>query len=473
MIVRVQADESRRRAHEPSVSPVIAAAIATAVVAGVTAAVIGPIAVGLAVALGVFGLVAWRPVLATYLYLATLPFLAGLDRGAVFPLLRPNEALLGLLLAGAVTGGYLRVLKGAPLHLRLRRFDIPLAAFVLLATVWPISSMMLRGGMPHLSDIVAVLPVCKLAALFLLVRATVRSPTQVLWCIRLIIGGAVGLAAIAVLQTLSVGPVLEVLETWWPTTPDRIDARGTATLNHAIATGDYILIAMTLLVMSAACGLLGRGTRVGAGLVLTAGLLAAGQFSAWLAALLMGALIVRHFGPKRLSVLRVAPLVVLAGLIGAPALLRRIGDFSGGMLPQSWRVRWDNLERFYIPELLEHGRFFVGVSPDSVINPRDNLRDQVFLESGYLQFLWVGGVALLVAFVVLSCAVFQLSRPLTARGDSVGACAVTLGIVWWMVVFMSVFDAHLFMRGVGDLIFVLLGIVAAGAAQERTDDTPP
>jgi hypothetical protein len=473
MIVRVKADESRPRGLERSGPPLITAAIAAAVGAGAAAAVVGPIAVGGAVVLALFGLVAWRPVLGTYLYLATLPFLAGLDRGALVPLLRPNEALLVLLLASAVTGGYIRAVKGAPLHLDLRRFDIPLAAFFLLATVWPIASMMLRGVMPLASDIAAIFPACKLAALFLLVRTTVRSPRQVLWCIRLIIAGAVALAAIAVLQTLSVGPVLELLETWWPTAPDPIDARGASTLTNPIATGDYIAIAMTLLVMSGLRGLLGRWARVGAGLVLAAGLLATGQFSTWLAALLMGVLVLRYFSLPRKSLVRIAPIVVLAALSGSPALLRRIGNLSGGTWPHSWRVRWDNLERFYIPELVEHGRFFAGVSPNSVINPHDNMRDVVYLESGYLQFLWMGGVPLLVAFVVLSFAVFKLSRPLRSRTDGVGACASTLAIAWWMVVFLSVLDAHLFMRGVGDLIFTLLGIVAASAAQERTDETPP
>jgi len=412
-------------------------------------------------------------VLATYLYLATLPFLGGLDRGAVVPLLRPNEALLVLLLAGAVAGGYVRTLNGAPLHFHLHRFDVPLAAFVVLASIWPLSAMMLQGVKPQVSDIAAIFPVCKLAGLFLLVRTTVRTPTQVLWCIRMIIGGAVVLAAIAVLQILSVGPVLALLEWWWPTAPDPIDGRGTSTLNNAIATGDYVVIALTLLVVSALCGLLGRKTVIGAGLVLTGGLVAASQFSTWIAALLMGALVLRYYKPPNISPTRIAPIAVLAMLLGAPALLRRGSDFSGGLLPHSWRVRWVNLERFYIPELLDHGRFLVGVSPNSVINPHDNMRDLVYLESGYLQFLWMGGVPLLVAFVVLSVAVFRLTRPLRMRTDVVGASASTLAIAWWMVVFLSLLDAHIFMRGVGDLLFVLLGIVTANAAQEGADEIPP
>ena len=135
------------------------------------------------------------------------------------PLVRPNEALLVLLMAGAMAGGYVRAVRGAPLQLRLRPWDVPLAAFVLLATVWPISSMLLRGMPPLPSDVIAVLPACKLAGLLLLVRTTVRTPTQVLWCIRLIIGGAVGIAAVAILQILSIGPVLALLDTWWPIDP--------------------------------------------------------------------------------------------------------------------------------------------------------------------------------------------------------------------------------------------------------------
>ena len=155
--------------------------------------------------------------LATYLYLATLPFIAGIERGTLVPLLRPNEALLAL---GHGRRDGRRLCPGCA-EARRCSFastpcDVPLAAFVLLATVWPISSMLLRGVPPLAADVVAVLPACKLAGLLLLVRTTVRTPTQVLWCIRLIIGGAVGIAAVAILQILSIGPVLALLDTWWP-----------------------------------------------------------------------------------------------------------------------------------------------------------------------------------------------------------------------------------------------------------------
>jgi hypothetical protein len=473
MIVHVRGGEFRQPVADLSRSgPITGAAISAALGAGLFAAVAGPVAIAVAVGVGLLGLVAWRPVLATYLYLATLPFIAGIERGRLVPLVRPNEALLVLLMAGVMAGGYVRVVRGAPLQLRLRPWDVPLAAFFLLATVWPICSMLLRGVPPLAADVTAVLPACKLAGLLLLARTTVRTPTHVLWCIRLIIGGAVGIAAIAVLQTLSIGPVLALLDTWWAIDPDGgfLDGRGTTTLTNSIASGDYILIGLTLLITSGVCDLLGRRTRVGAGLVLAAGLFAAGQFSTWLGAFLVGALLFWRLPTARVSALRFAPILGIAVLVGSPALLGRLEGFSGGSAPQSWLVRWDNVTHLYLPQLVENGRFLVGVSPDSVVVPPDTWRDVVYLESGYLQLLWVGGVPLLVGFVVLSRAVLMLAGRLSSRTDGVGACASALAIAWWVVVFLMLMDPHLFMRGPGDLLFTLVGIVAGRAPEERTDD---
>ena len=48
---------------------------------------------------------AYRPVVAIYVYLATLPFIAGIDRNNLIPLVRPNEAMLAVVLVGALIGG--------------------------------------------------------------------------------------------------------------------------------------------------------------------------------------------------------------------------------------------------------------------------------------------------------------------------------------------------------------------------------
>jgi hypothetical protein len=442
------------------------------VLAGLAGVLAGWVGAVVAAGIGLFGIVAWRPVLATYVYLATLPFIAGVPRGTVVPFMRPNEALLVLLLGGAVAGGYVQAVRGAPRQLRLRRLDIPLAAFFLLAAVWPVASMLLRGLAPLSSDLTGALQPCKLAALVLLVRATVRTPRQVLLCMQVIIGGAAGVAVIAVLQALSIGPVNEVLSTWYPAWPEQLD-RGTTTLANPIATGDYFLIGLALLVTAAVRGLIGKWTFVAAGLILTAGILAASQFSTLFGALVVCVLLVWRYPQLRASALRFAPILVVAVAVSAPILLgRRLnGLLSGeGFPPRSWNVRWDNLSYLYFPDLFGRNGFLIGVSPNSVKVPPDVWREEVWLESGYLQLLWTGGVPLLVAFVVLSCVLLKCAGRLGSRTDSVGACASGLYIAWWMVAVLSVFDAHLFMRGPGDVLFILLGVIANWAPEERAAD---
>lgn len=472
MVIDTPAD-ARRRSTEASFAPLaVVGALTAALAAGFAASVVGPMAIVIALATGAVCIVAWKPVAAIYLYLSTLPFIAGFERGSLLAGLRLNEMLLVLLLVGALAGGYIRALRGIELGFRLNPLDLALAVFVVLATIWPIASMLLRSVDPEAAEFGAVLPMCKLAALYLLVRATVRTPTHVLWCIRLTIGTATGVALIAILQTLSFGPVVSVLTAIDPTASYVMD-RGATTLMSPIASGDYILVGLTLLVTSGVRGLIGRLPRAGAGLVLTAGVLAAGQFSIWLAGLIVGGLLVWRIPTLRKSAVRYLPILGIAVFLGAAAVLRRLNELSGGSAPRSWLVRWDNLSYLYFPRLFGDGGFLIGVRPNSVVTPPDNWRDVVYMESGYLQFLWIGGVPLLIGFIVLSRAVLTSSRLLRPRTDGVGACAAALSIVWWMVIFLTVLDPHLYMRGGGDLLFTLLGIIGIFLADKgiRDDST--
>ncbi|GDY32042.1 hypothetical protein [Gandjariella thermophila] len=444
-----------------------AAAVVVAVLAGVAAPATGPLlTAGLAV-VALVAAAAYRPIFATYLYLATLPLVAGIDRGKFIPLVRPNEALLALLLAGAGLGGFLRWVQGRPLPLRARRVDLPLAMFVVLATVWPLASMMLRGHHPHGDDLAAVLPVCKLTALYLLVRCTVRTEPQTVRCIRLVVWPAAAIAVLAVLQTLHVGPVVSALATLWPSDSGVLGERGTTTLGSSIATGDYITISLTMVICCAGNGLLGRRERLVLGLTLGAGVLAAGQFSTWVAAAVAAVVLLRRFPGLRGRLVRMLPIAAVAVLVGAPAFLGRLDGFGDGYgVPRSWLGRWDNLSTFYLPRLGDFG-FVTGVSPNSVLPAPETWRNEIFLESGYLQFLWVGGIPLLVAFGWLSFAVLRATGRVRADSGAVGACAITLQVGWWIVLVLSLIDIHLVLRGAGDLLFTLLAITTGGTNDDR------
>lgn len=446
----------------------VALAVVAAVVLGALSIVGGLLVFATLAIVGLFAACAYRPVFAPYLYLVALPFLAGIERGALVPSARPNEALLAVLLAGACFGGVVRYLRGDAVRLRLRPMDVPLGCLVLLSTVWPIASMMLRGQTPLGSDLSAVLPMCKLAALFLLVRMTVRTDAQLLRCARLIIWPGAVVAVVAILQTLNVGPVLDLLAAWWSTDAGGLSSRGTTTLGSSIATGDYVIICLSLVICCSLRGLLARREALVAGFVLGAGVLAAGQFSTWIAAAVAVVVILRRYPQLRRRAVKFLPVVGIAVLVGAPAFLGRMSDFSEGFaVPRSWLGRWDNISHFYLPRLDDFG-FVLGVSPDSVLPAPETWRDLIYLESGYLQLLWVGGLPLLAAFIWLSVAVLTTTSRLRTRLDATGAYAATLEIAWWVVLVLSIIDIHLVLRGSGDLLFVLLAVVSGRCTRERS-----
>ncbi|MGH4001025.1 MAG: hypothetical protein ACRDTJ_26590, partial [Pseudonocardiaceae bacterium] len=188
-------------------------------IGGVLAVAAGPrlafAVIGALILAGLFAVAAYRPIFATYAYLGTLPILAGIDRGGLIPLVRPNEALLVVLLAGALLGGYLRWCRGDRIPLQLHKLDIPIGVFLLMSTAWPLLSLILRGQTPVVSDLAAVLPVCKLVAIYLLVRFSVSTEDQLVRCLRLIMWPGAVVAIIAILQTLNFAPVVAMLQAVW------------------------------------------------------------------------------------------------------------------------------------------------------------------------------------------------------------------------------------------------------------------
>lgn len=451
-----------------------------ALVGGVLAVAAGPLlaltAIGVLALVGLFAAAAYRPVFATYAYLGTLPLIAGIDRGNLVPLVRPNEALLVVLLAGALVGGYLRWCRGERMPLQLHQLDIPVGVFLLMSTAWPLLSMMLRGQAPTTSDLAAVLPIGKLVALYLLVRFSLTTEAQLVRCFRLIIWPGAVVAVIAILQTLHVGLVVSTLQAVW--TPDSNAAalaeRGTTTLGSPIATGDYIIICLTLVICCGVRGLLDRRERLALGLVLGAGVLAAGQFSTWISAVVVAALILWRFGTVRRNSIRFLWLVPVALAVGAPALIGRLEGFGDYGVPRSWIGRWNNLSTFYLPRF-GFINVLLGVSPNSVLPAPERWREVIYLESGYLELLWIGGIPLLAAFIWLSVAVLRGTGKLMAlsdgqsegQSDAAAAAASALWICWWFVLLLTVLDPHLTLRGTGDVLFMLMGITTGRFSVQR------
>ena len=439
-----------------------AAVALAALLAGLVGTLGGVVAVAV-VGVGVLlAVTAFRPAAAVYVYMAALPFLSGIERDELIPFVRPNEALLVLVLTGALAGGYLRLLRGGSPGLRQSPLDVPLFVFVLLSTLWPVVSLLLRGLVPTGTELTALLPVCKLAGLFLLVRLAVRTDRQLLLLGRVVTWPAAVVALIAVLQTAGFPPVIRLLSTLWTGggDPAYLTERGTTTFASSIATGDYVVLALALLTALVVRDLVGRVERVVLGLLLAAGVLAAGQFSTWASAVVVAVVLLRETPALRRTAVRLLPLAGIAQVLGLPALVLRLSQFGDVFgVPRSWLGRWDNLVNFYLPRLLD-ANLLLGISPDSVLQAPETWRELIYLEYGYLQLLWVGGLPLLAAFGWLSLVVLREARERSRLPDVAGAYASTLMAAWWMVLLLSVIDIHLVLRGTGELLFLFLAVIS-------------
>ena len=459
---------------------IIALAVMATVAASLLAAAYGPSAaygfVGGAFAIVLLVTSALYPIFATYAYLITLPIIAGIDRDTLLPLVRPNEGLLAVVVAGAVLGAYLRYVRGDAIRPRFYPLiDVPLAVFLLASTVWPLASLTLRGLIPGSDELAGTLPMAKLVGIYFLVRYTVTTEQRIMRTIRFIVWPGAVVALIAVLQTLKFGPVLALLDTFWNSGAGAADTqdlseRGSATLGSPIATGDVIIISLVLVLCCGARGLLGRRERLILAMVLSTGVLAAGQFSTWIAALVGFALIAWRFPDLRRQATRFAPLALVALVIGAPAFLGRlegIGEY-GLPVPESWLGRYDNLRYMYLPHF-DWVTTLIGVSPNTSVEAVERWREVIYLESGILYFLWIGGIPLLAAFLWLSLRVLRTVRPAIRHPGAFGACASSLEIVWLFLLVLTLIDPHLQLRGTGDLIFTLLAITVGGIdARRRT-----
>ncbi|MGQ0483544.1 MAG: hypothetical protein ACT4O0_21270 [Pseudonocardia sp.] len=459
---------------------IVGTAVGVTSVSAVLGAALEPVAaygfVGGMVGLVLLATAAHTPRFATYGYLVTLPILAGIPRDELIPLVRPNEAVLAILMAGALLGAFLRYLRGDEIRPTFYPLvDIPLAVFLLMATIWPLASLLMRGGIPTGTEYASMLPMTKLVALYFMVRYTIFTEPQIMRCIRFIVWPGATVAMIAILQTLSFGPVIALLSTLWSGADDPPDAadladRGSTTLGSPIATGDVVIISLILVFCCVARGLLGRRERLFLAMVLGTGVLAAGQFSTWIAAVVALSLLAWRFPDLRRQATRFAPLFGVALVVGAPAFVGRLegigGAGGGSWLPVSWQGRVNNLQNHYLPQF-DWLTTFVGVSPNTVLDAPERWREIIYLESGVLWFLWVGGIPLLAAFVWLSMRVLRAVRPAIRHPGAFGACASCLEIVWLFLLVLTVIDPHLQLRGTGDLIFTLLAITVGGIDARR------
>lgn len=448
--------------HLPTVALLGGTSFAAAVVGSFSAARPVP-AVAAMVGVG-FVVCVWRyPASAGVLVVGVTPLVVGIDRGRLIPFLRPNEALILGLAAILAT----KWLIGAPGRVafahRLSRLEWSLLLMAIASSFVPLAWMTAKGQTPTGDDISYALVLWKFLAVFVLVRISVRTDREVLWCLIASVAAATLVAFIAILQALDLAGVRALLMHWYVedgTNPESLAApRAGATVALPAAAADLFVFNLAIVA--------GMWCRTRRHKVLLAmpipvcllGVFAAGEFSSVLA-LLVGVVGVA-VALRRLDLLRYAPFLLIGtGVAMWPVIQYRLTGFQGlSGLPVSWTTRLSNLRTYFWPQIFSGPNILLGVRPAARAFVPTQDTHYVWIESGYTWLLWGGGIPLFATFVhfVGTAGHNMLHRARSMSSWSSVAALASFAAVNVIVVTM-IFDPHLTYRGSADTFFALLAL---------------
>lgn len=414
-------------------------------------------------AVGALMALVWRrPVAGAVLLVFVTPLVAGIDRGRLIPVLRPNEALV-LLVAGVLLLRWLcSVPTGVRWHLSLTRIEKAMVAMAVANSVLPLLVMTLRGQAIEPDDITYALVLWKYLMVYAAVRACVRTQREVMMCLVAAMSAAVLVSVVGILQALDLAGARAALVGYYAPygyTGALAAPRGGSTLGLPAATADLLIMNLAV-----AIGLWWRSRRHGFLLLVVSmacvgGSLAAAEFSSALG-LVLGvatcAVVCRRY-----DVLKLAPFGAAAAVVALwPVIEHRLAGFESATgLPVSWTTRLSNLQNYFLPDLLAGTNPLLGVRPAARVAVDHQGTGFVWIESGYLWLLWGGGLPLLAAFVWFVAVALRdlvpLARPVDSY-SSVAALGACTGVV--VVAALMVFDPHLTYRGSADWLFSLLAL---------------
>ena len=452
----------------------VAAGVAVTLALAVAVVVAPSFALAGCAALILACLVAAHPPLAAYVLLGVTPLVAGIDRGRVIPVLRPNEALLVLLGGALLVRGVVRAVSGERLRVRFAAIDLTLLLLAVTSSVLPLLWLVARGKAVTSEDLLYSLTLWKYYGVFLIVRAAVRTEREVARCLWVSVSAAAVVGVVAILQSLHLFGVPHLLSHLWAPFGDEqaLDiSRGTSTLASSFAVGDVMVFSLAITTTWLARHHPARVVLLSLSGLFVLGCFASGQFSSVIG-LAVGLLAVGYL-TRRLArgAIIAAPSAVAAVALLQPVLQRRLSGFSSAEgLPSSWVVRLDNLRRFFWPELFSHFHYVLGVRPSGRVRAPETWRTWVWIESGHTWLLWNGGLPLFGSFVAFVWVGLRGAAAVArARADAVGVAAVATFAAVVVVAVLTTFDAHLTLRGTADMLFALLALTFGGVPTAAED----
>jgi hypothetical protein len=450
----------RRRFFDAGPAPLILALAASALAVPLLLQPALTVAALLAAALVVA--VMARPHLATYVLLPTTLLIAGVERGVVIPVLRPNEIVL-LLIAGALSArGLILLSTGHRPHLRITVIDVTLLALCLASSVLPLLMMMARSRTIESDDLLYAMNLWRYLGVYVVIRSTIRTERQVKITLWLIMGASSIVAVIGIAQALGLFGLQDILAGLYTPEGDRRLAsnRATSTLGSSFAVGDVMVFNLAIAAAWLLQGARHTKTLFCAAVLFVFGAIGSGQFSSLIALVIVVAAVGLITGRLHKLLLVGVPLAAAAGIVLQPVIQRRLAPFQSTRgLPNGWLGRLENLRRFFWPELFRDFNYVFGVRPSARLPAPESWRDWVSIESGHTWLLWNGGIPMALAFVGFAWASLTTTARLARQQSGPLAVAATAAFAAMSVqVLLLTLDIHLILRGAADLTFALLGL---------------
>ena len=411
-----------------------------------------------------------HPPLAVYV-IVLMPLVAGIDRGTALPLIRPAEAITILVGVAVVARLLLALANGDALLASPNTAETSILFLAVAGSLLPLLFLIARGEAPTQDDILYSVQVPKFVLVYVIVRASIRTKEQVGRCLRLAMAVGAVVAVLGIFQALDMLGIRQVLLTYFPPTDDALvgSSRASSTLAHPFAMADLMIF--NVAIVGAWFVRMGyQRWLLTAGALFAVATLSSGQFSGALGLVVAVVVLGLLTGRVHKVVVALLPVAMIAGVVLRPVIDARLQGFkSPAGLPESWLGRIHNLQTYVWPRLAEGLNWVLGVRPSARVPIGNTPEPFVYIESGYTWLLWVGGVPLLVGFIVFLVTNLRAARRRAQQNDQIGVASTAAFVALSVVGVLTVLDPHLTLRGSGDLLFVLLAL--AHVANRRREQT--
>lgn len=435
------------------------AAIGLALLLGVIVAIAPLAAVGLLLALGYILYALKKPIINVYVVIAATVLTSGMARGALIPMLIPNEPILLGAAALALPYILLTLWRSARLP---RTLLFAILALIVGTVIIPLTADYLRGFDLGISTIFNLAAPLQYVLLFMLCKYLVQTDAERRRVVWLLIGMSLIVAAVGLLQALRVNFVLQLLTHWYPsdqTTTALSLGRVTSLLSAWNALGAFLmvnlLIARTLLLRSA--GETHKRLLLLICAVIIACMLASGSFASAIG-LAIGFLMIEAYDERfHVDYLVFFALAILVTyLVLGPLISERLAYQSrnDSVVPETLTFRFQVWGEVFLPALQNH--ILWGVQPEI-----PSTAGWQWAENHYLFLLYRGGIFAVLghlAWVALTLKwLFGFIRRNTGISRSIAISAATILVV---LSIMGLTNEVFTFSGVNEYVWILLGIAA-------------